>query len=202
MVIILLIWYFDLSGNSTSCFCFAFTFSRSSFCAHRRFLMGTGVVFLFWAPECCCHSGVVDSCPPLLAQKTELVTLWFWSLWVYVGPPIFKKNSSRMLSRECSLKLLGFLGNFRGCLVCVFKQLFSVFKQHFMHFNTFFHPHVFPQMFLNNNFQFLNTQTKWALKFLRCHIHFFFFPGWLRGCVEVGGIKLAKHWSSHLVYMI
>ena len=148
MVIILLIWYFDLSGNSTSCICFAFTFSRSSFCAHRRFLMGTGVVSLFWAPECCCHFGVSGFMQtPLLAQKTELVTLWFWSLWVYVGPPIFKKNSSRMLSRECSLKLVGFLGNF---------------------------------------------------KFLRCHIHFFFFPGWLRGCVEVGGIKLAKHWSSHL----
>ena len=32
----------------------------------------------------------------------------------------------------------------RGCLVCNFKQLFSVFKQHFMHFNALFHPHVFP----------------------------------------------------------
>ena len=51
----------------------------------------------------------------------------------------------------------------RGCLVCDFKQLFSIFKQHFTHFNTLFHPHVFPQMFLNNNFQFLNTQTKRAL---------------------------------------
>ena len=51
----------------------------------------------------------------------------------------------------------------RGCLVCVFKQLFSVFKQHFTHFNAFFHPHIFPQMFSNNNFQFLNTCTKRAL---------------------------------------
>ena len=56
-----------------------------------------------------------------------------------------------------------FLGNFRGWLVCVFKQLFSIFKQHFTHFNTLFHPHVFPQIFLNNNFQFLNTHTKRAL---------------------------------------
>ena len=39
---------------------------------------------------------------------------------------------------------------------------FSVFKQHFTHFNALFYPHVFPQMFLNNNFQFLNTHTKWA----------------------------------------
>ena len=40
----------------------------------------------------------------------------------------------------------------RGCLVCVFKQLFSVFKQYFTYFYTLFHPHVFPQMFSNNNF--------------------------------------------------
>ena len=52
----------------------------------------------------------------------------------------------------------------RGCLVCIFKQQFSVFKQHFTHFNTFFHPHVFPQIFSNNIFQFLNTHTKRALK--------------------------------------
>ena len=50
----------------------------------------------------------------------------------------------------------------RGCLVSVFKQQFSVFKQHFTYFNTLFHPHVFPQKFSNNNFQFLNTCTKRA----------------------------------------
>ena len=61
----------------------------------------------------------------------------------------------------------------RGCLVCVFKQLFSVFKQHFTHFNTFFHPHVFPQMFLNNNFQFLNTHAKRALNIQNLNsVHF------------------------------
>ena len=53
----------------------------------------------------------------------------------------------------------------RGCLVYVFKQQFLVFKQYFTHFNVLFHPHVFPQMFLNNNFQFLNTHTKWAINF-------------------------------------
>ena len=58
--------------------------------------------------------------------------------------------------RRCGEKL-------GGCLVYIFKQQFSVFKQHFTHFNTLFHPHVFPQMFLNNNFQFLNTHTKRAL---------------------------------------
>ena len=51
-------------------------------------------------------------------------------------------------------------GNLRGCLVCVFKQPFLVFKQYFTHFNALFHPHVFPQIFLSNNFQFLNTRTK------------------------------------------
>ena len=51
-----------------------------------------------------------------------------------------------------------------GCLVYVFKQQFSVFKQHFTYFKALFHPHVFPQMFLNNNFQFLNTHTKRALE--------------------------------------
>ena len=39
---------------------------------------------------------------------------------------------------NCGLEYLG------GCLVCVFKQQFSVFKQHFTHLNTLFHPHVFP----------------------------------------------------------
>ena len=48
-------------------------------------------------------------------------------------------------------------------MVYNFKQQFSVFKQHFTYFNALFHPHVFPQMFLNNNFQFLNTHTKRAL---------------------------------------
>ena len=38
------------------------------------------------------------------------------------------------------------------CLVSVSKQQFSVFKQHFTYFNTLFHPYVFPQKFLNNNF--------------------------------------------------
>ena len=54
-------------------------------------------------------------------------------------------------------------------MVCVFKQPFSVFKQHFTYFNILFHPHVFPQIFLNNNFQFLNTQTKRTLNFLITH---------------------------------
>ena len=53
---------------------------------------------------------------------------------------------------------------FRGCWVSVSKQQCSVFKQHFTYLHTLFHPHVFPQKILNNNFQFLNTSTKRALK--------------------------------------
>ena len=55
----------------------------------------------------------------------------------------------------------------RGCLVYVFKQQFLVFKQHFTHSNALFHPHIFPQIFLNNNFQFLNTHTKQVLMLLQ-----------------------------------
>ena len=56
-----------------------------------------------------------------------------------------------------------------GCLVSISKQQFSVFKQHLTYFHTFFHPHVFPQKFLNNNFQFLNTCTKQALDLLEIY---------------------------------
>ena len=55
-------------------------------------------------------------------------------------------------------------------MVYVFKQPFLIFKQYFTYFNIFFYPHVFLQMFLNNNFQFLNTYTKQTLI-----VRFFFF---------------------------
>ena len=58
---------------------------------------------------------------------------------------------------ECNCRKL------RECLVCVFKQPFLIFKQYFTHFNTLFHPHEFSQIFLNNNFQFLNICTKRTL---------------------------------------
>ena len=45
----------------------------------------------------------------------------------------------------------GILG---GCWVVYFKQQFSVFKQHYTYFHTFFHPHIFPkkykQLYQNN----------------------------------------------------
>ena len=48
----------------------------------------------------------------------------------------------------------------------VFKQQFLVFKQHFTYFYIFFHPFIFSQKLLNNNFQFLNKYTKRILNFL------------------------------------
>ena len=60
--------------------------------------------------------------------------------------------SLRLEDRKCKMH--------RARLVCVFKQLFLVFKQYFMYFNVLFHLHIFPQIFLNNNFQFLNICTK------------------------------------------
>ena len=66
--------------------------------------------------------------------------------------------------------ILGFRLWVRRCLVYVFKQQFLVFKQHFTYFNAFFYPHVFSQIFLNNNFQFLNRHTKQTHKlYLKRH---------------------------------
>ena len=44
----------------------------------------------------------------------------------------------------------------------VFLNNYFQFKQYFMHFNVLFYPHIFSQIFSNNNFQFLNTCTKRA----------------------------------------
>ena len=61
-----------------------------------------------------------------------------------------------------------------GCLVCIFKQPFLIFKQHFMHFNIFFHSHVFLNIFLYKSFQFLNIHTKWILdNLIQLLIYFF-----------------------------
>ena len=38
--------------------------------------------------------------------------------------------------------------NLGGCLILLFKQQFSVFKQHYTYFHILFHLHVFSQ---NNN---------------------------------------------------
>ena len=40
-------------------------------------------------------------------------------------------------------------------------------KQYYTYFHILFHLHTFLQMFLNNNFQFLNTHTKRALNIFK-----------------------------------
>ena len=80
-------------------------------------------------------------------KTMETLLKWFWFLFWGI---FFLKTWKLSFEKQ------------RGCLVYVFKQQFSVFKQHFTYFNALFHPHVFPQIFLNNNFQFLNTHTKRA----------------------------------------
>ena len=52
---------------------------------------------------------------------------------------ILKKNKTKQNKR---LEEYTFVDT-KGCLVCVFKQPFSVFKQYFMYFYILFHPHVF-----------------------------------------------------------
>ena len=66
---------------------------------------------------------------------------------------------------------------------CVFEQPFLVFKQHFTYFNALFYPHVFSQMFSNNNFQFLNTRTKRVLSDCKILGSNFLFPS-----VTMGGV--------------
>ena len=85
---------------------------------------------------------------------------------------------------------------FRGCLVCVFKQSFSVFKQYFTHFNTLFHPHIFSQILLNNNFQFLNTHTKRVLNYWSWWEALKVFYAWM-DCVAVWGRSSAPRMCSH-----
>ena len=100
------------------------------------------------------------------------INLKYWDHKIALDCSSFKK-----------IILLKIVGALRGCLVCVFKQSFSVFKQYFMYFHTLFHLYIFSQKFSvfkqyfmyfhtlfhlyifsqkfsNNNFQFLNTYTK------------------------------------------
>ena len=46
----------------------------------------------------------------------------------------------------------------KECLACIFKQSILIFKLYFIYFNTLFYLHIFLQIFLNINFQFLNIR--------------------------------------------
>ena len=102
-----------------------------------------------------CSKIIFKSINSAVGPKNAWVCIFCWVWWSHEQCRGTKKmpNAIETLGKH----------TLRGCLVCVFKQSFSVFKQYFTHFNTLFHPHVFPQIFLNNNFQFLNTRTKRTL---------------------------------------
>ena len=101
----------------------------------------------------------------------------YLSIYIYI---YIIKSKSLKLSQIFMSSLFFFSFYFkrptlRRCLVSVSKQQFSVFKQHFTYFDILFHPHVFPQKFLNDNFQFLNTCTKRALSLSRSPSLIYFF---------------------------
>ena len=103
-----------------------------------------------------------------------IITFFFFFFEGSVSLLILKKNL-------LYFKMFCFLGyrKYRGCLVCDFKQPFSVFKQHFTHFNAFFHSHVFSQIFSNNNFSFWTHVPNGPIEFKIIQEKEFSFPSYL-----------------------
>ena len=84
------------------------------------------------------------------------------TVWLFIIVELMFNSSHPIVlsqKRKTPYSKINIFKTLGGCLFCVFKQSFSVFKQHFTHFNVLFHQHVFPQIFSNNNFLFLNTCT-------------------------------------------
>ena len=79
-------------------------------------------------------------------------------------------------------------------MVCIFKQPFFIFKQYFTYFYIFFHPHVFSQIFSNNNFQYLNTCIKLAPSFRYSLVEIQILI-WKLGGFDEGKIKNKKSFS-------
>ena len=112
---------------------------------------------------------------PLHLVDLELFNIFYEIIKVSNAFVVHPKNAFVVHPKNCKLLIWKnyFLPKYvcksslcrslRGCLVNDFKQSFLIFKQHFTHFNALFYPHVFSQMFLNNNFQFLNICTKRTL---------------------------------------
>ena len=109
----------------------------------------------------------------ILSNDSHLICWLHWllnlpspCLWCWLISMLSYSNGNKLIIIQLSFtSAISFaFWKIRECLVCVFKQLFSVFKQNFTYFYIFFHLHVFSQIFSNNNFQFLNTYIKWAHK--------------------------------------
>ena len=60
------------------------------------------------------------------------------------------KNSAKEREQKRKTQLQDKTVRDQGLFVRNFKHMFSVFKQHYMHFYSLFHTHVFPHMFSNN----------------------------------------------------
>ena len=109
--------------------------------------------------------------PQVLVCPALGLGLVSWSGWVGLlglvdSPKCVKKKKKKTnsINITCRIKSVGKKSlkssQLRRCLICVFKQLFSVFKKHFTYFYALFYPHIILQIFSNNNFQFLNKCTK------------------------------------------
>ena len=59
-----------------------------------------------------------------------------------------------------------------------------------MHFNALFHPHVFSKIFLNNNFQFLNTHTKRVLNYSPFELYYY-------NASHVEWLTKLKNWNKN-----
>ena len=73
--------------------------------------------------------------PTLFTQK--LISVLTWG-----ERAIIMYDNFNFIIYVCVYILLFFLMKIWGCLVHVFKQQFSNFKQHYMYFYTLFYPHV------------------------------------------------------------
>ena len=101
--------------------------------------------------------------------RDSLLLSLSWCVFVsFIFFFLFKSTTLSFFLSVSVFLFVSFFSDFKECLVCNFKRQFSVFKKYFTYFNVFFHPYVFSQMFLNNNFQFLNTCTKRVLIFWIC----------------------------------
>ena len=125
--------------------------------SNRLLNSGTHIFWVMGDRNIVMDDGNTKTKQPLIFFTLSSITMTYH--YQVTHESLLKKVTCERLYKLSFLKM-----RFLGSLICVFKQQFSVFKQHFTHFHTLFHLHVFSQKFLNNNFQFLNTCTKQALK--------------------------------------
>ena len=90
--------------------------------------------------------------PRKRVKSTQTPFFYMKKIYLYVGP-----TDHMICLGKDEMWLL------RLYLVCQFKHMFSIFKQHYNYFYTFFHSHVFLYIFSNNKTHVLSTCTKHPL---------------------------------------